>query len=136
MGQLRTRKSALTMVGVKNATGSDIAAKLGVIHAAAADQIKLPAATTEGIWGITAEAIANGEWGTIQTGPGKALCTSAGALATIGAELTVQTTGKVAAFAAGGGTNANLVGVLNTTAGGADEDVEVELAAPFNIKQG
>ncbi len=134
--QPSTRKSALTLVAVLNNTGSLIPAKLGVKKGAVKNEIALPAATTEPVWGVTIEPIADGEWGTMQTGPGKAIMTSGAALATPGTMLTVDTAGKAVAFSAGGGVNANVIGSQNTTTAGADEDLEVELAGPFTLHQG
>ena len=50
--------------------------------------------------------------------------------------MSVAGTGRVDTWAAGGGTNAQVVGLLLTTAGAQDDLVEVELAGPATIAQG
>lgn len=119
----------------KNATGSDIAANTFVILDSTEDQIKLPTGTTVALYGVTSEIIKNGYWGDVQIF-GRAICRAEGALATPGVRLMSTTAGRVQAWSAGAGTNAQMAGLLETTAAVQDDLVEVELAGPGQIQQG
>ena len=98
--------------------------------------VLLPAALTDHIYGVTMEDIKDGSWGDVQVS-GCALCRAHGALANTGIKLmAVNATGRVVLWAPGGaGLNANLVGLLETTALAQDDLVEVELAGPGVVEQ-
>jgi predicted RecA/RadA family phage recombinase len=133
MGQLRTRCDASDIVSKKNATGSTIVKGAVVKLDTTSEQIVLPGASTDGCFGVAREDIPTGTWGNIQTG-GLAICLAASGI-TVGQQLMPDTNGKVATWSAAGGTNAALIGVAQTAASASDY-LEVELAAPFTIKQG
>lgn len=135
MGQVRSIKDSECIRSKLNNTGGTIAkgtvCKLnGVVGEAA-----VMAATTDDVYGVAMADIADGAMGDFQI-RGKALVLSGGALATPGTLLMSSATGKAAAWAAGAGTNANVLGIQETTASGADELIEVELAGPATSKQG
>ena len=136
MGQLRSRKTEGQIVAKLNTTGTTIGSKLFVKLSSGADLVALPGADADPLFGVTLEPIPNNTWGAVQIGPSLAICTAAGALATPGALLMSDTAGKVKAWAAAGGANTSVAGVVNTTASGADVELEVELAPPFAVKQG
>lgn len=135
MPQARSIKGADDIRAKKNATGSTIAKARVVKLDTDSEEILLPGATTDHLYGVTLAAIPNLAYGDIQT-RGRAICTAAGALATRGILLMTDTAGKVVAWSAAGGTNAAVVGTLETTAAADGDEVEVELAGPGVIKQG
>jgi len=119
----------------KNSTGSTISAGLVVILDSTEDLIKLPTATTDHLYGVAMNDIPTGEWGDVQI-RGRAKVLSNGALATPGILLMSGADGKAIAWTAIAGTNAQVLGIQETTTAGANEFVEVELAGPGIIKQG
>jgi len=121
----------------RNSSGVTILANTVVKLDTTEDQIILPAATTDALYGVTMDqTILTGYFGDIQI-RGVAKCRAHAALATPGIRLmSVAGTGRVDTWAAGGGTNAQVVGLLLTTAGAQDDLVEVELAGPATIAQG
>jgi hypothetical protein len=121
--------------GKLNNTGSDIAAHMAVKLDSTVDQIALVGATTDHVFGVTHAIIADGAYGDIVT-RGQALVLSGAAMATIGVLTMADATGRAIAWSAAGGTNANVLGTLLTTASGAAELVEIELAGPGVINQG
>jgi hypothetical protein len=135
MTQVRSTKSAGDIRGKKNTTGAALLKGTSVKLHTAKDEVALPAADTDHIYGVVLNDIPDDGWGDIQI-RGKALCLTAGALATNGVRLKSDTAGKVVAWSATAGNNAHVVGTLETIAGAADELVEVELAGPGTIAQG
>jgi Uncharacterized conserved protein (DUF2190) len=110
-----------------NDSGSTITeGKVVRLSGAGADQIALPSADTDPVFGVTMEDIADDIRGDIQIG-GRAVVT-AGAAVSRGALLTMTTAGKVVTWTASG--NRAVVGVANTAAGADGDSIEVELAGP------
>lgn len=130
-----TIKDASGLRSAKNSTGSTIATRLVVKKGNATDTVLLPSASTDACYGVTTEAIANGEYGTVQT-TGRAICTAGAALATIGTKVMPTSAGKVIAWTAVAGTNAANIGVTITAAAADADVVEIELAGPFAMEQG
>lgn len=93
MGQLREFVPDNSVVTAYNASGSTIAAGLGVRRSGAVDdQVALPAAVTSVGWGVTKESIPDLGYGGIQTaGRVKAVCSAAIA---VGALVDCDTAGK------------------------------------------
>lgn len=93
MGQIREFVPDNSVVTAYNASGSTIAAGLGVRRSGAVDdQAALPAAVTSVGWGVTKESIPNLGYGGIQTfGRVKAVCSAA---ITVGALVDCDTAGK------------------------------------------
>ena len=120
----------------KNASGVDIAKNTVVKLDGTIDQVVLPAAIADHLFGVTQEIIKTGYWGQVQI-RGQSVCRAHGVLATPGVLLmTVAATGRVDAWnAAGAGNNAAVVGTLYDTAGAQDDLVMVELAGPGVVKQ-
>ena len=135
MTQPRSIKEPDDIRAKKNTTGTTILARTVVKLHTAKDEMRLPAATTDHLYGVALYDIPDGAWGDFQI-RGRALCRAAGALATLGIRLMSNVTGQVVAWAAAAGTNAQVVGTLETTAGAANDLVEVELAGPGAIAQG
>lgn len=134
-GQPRTSKGADDIRAKLNKTSATLSKGVVVKLDTDADEVLLPAADTDHVYGVVLNDIGDGKWGDIQI-RGRALGLSAGALATRGVLLKADTAGKLVAWAASAGANAHVVGTLETTAAGANELVEVELAGPGVIKQG
>lgn len=119
-----------------NATGVALPVGRSVMLDSTEHYVKLPTATTDRLMGVTMAEIGIAEWGDVQIG-GVALVAAHGALATPGVALmSTAATGRCVLWAAGAGTNAQLVGQLRTTAAAQDDLVEVELATPGAMQQG
>lgn len=104
MAQLNALGSFPTLTyTVKNTSGSDIAANIGVIadtYVAGQISVKLPTGSgTTHPFGITMEAIANGKTGRVMGG-GIAVCVASGTL-TAGGPVMLDSAGKVLAQTAG-----------------------------------
>jgi hypothetical protein len=121
--------------GKLNNTGSDIAAHMCVKMHTVADEIALVGATTDHVFGVTHAIIADGAYGDVVT-RGQAIVLSGAAMATLGVLTMADATGRAIAWTAGAGANANVLGTLLSTASGAAEQVEIELAGPGAFKQG
>ena len=110
--------------------GTAIGAKLAVRkNATDGDQVALPAASTDGLFGVTVNPIGASKWGDVQT-RGVAIVISGAAVAA-GATLMSNTAGKAITFVAAAG-NA-ILGQAKNAAAGADEEIEVILSGPMNF---
>src|SRR5688572_19355734 len=124
MSGYEATESPISLGAGLNNTGSDLADGVAVMidsgdPGSYPPKIKLPAATTSPVWGVTRGIIPNGEVGSVLLlGQGRVV---AGGAVNPGDKLTAQTTGKVTAAAPAGGTNTNLVGIART--GGVLNDV-------------
>jgi predicted RecA/RadA family phage recombinase len=105
-----------------NNTGTALEKGVVVALGTSQQEITLPAAQTDICYGVTMEAIADGERGDVQV-EGVALVQASGALATPGVELEPETDGEVSEH---GGSNTK-IGLLLSTAAAAGDLVEVEL---------
>lgn len=110
----------------KNTTGSTIAKALFVkLTSGGLQNIALPAATTDAVYGLTMAAIANNTHGDVQLrGIGVA---TAGGSVTAGTRLMAGTTGKLVTWTAAGG---NAVAAIALEDASTDELFEVELVGP------
>ena len=120
----------------KNTTGVTIVKNTVVKLDATEDLIVLPTATTDHLYGVTMEDIPTGAKGGDVQVRGRACCRADGVLAVPGILLMSDAAGRVTTWAAAGGTNAQVVGQLEDTAGALDDVIMVELAGPGVIKQG
>ena len=118
-----------------NNTGVDIAAHTVVMLDSTEDYVTLTSATTDPIYGVAVSGIPDGEWGDVQV-MGRAKVLSGAAIAVPGGRVMADNTGRAIDWTAVAGTNANVLGLCETTASGAAEIVEVELAGPGTISQG
>ena len=118
-----------------NATGTDLPKNTVVILDAVQDQITLPSASTDSVYGVTMEIIKDGERGAVQL-RGSTICLADGPLPTPGILVTMDAAGRVTTCAPAGGTNAAVVGSLCDTALVLDEPVMVELSGPGIFLQG
>ena len=113
----------------KNTTGSDLAEGAVVViddTNAAAREVKLPAAATDGVYGVVCNgAIADGAWGDVCI-RGIVKCNAEGALATKGIRVQPTTAGRVDTH----GTTNSIVGILLTESAAQDDKVLVELLGP------
>lgn len=126
MSEPRVIAAAHDIRAAKNTSGADMAKGVFVKLKASPtvdDEVDLEATNTGAIYGVTMEAIADGEFGNIQI-RGRALVLAGGAIA-VGARVMPTTGGKSLTATAG-----NSVGGLAVTAGASDELHEVELAGP------
>lgn len=120
----------------KNDTGTTIPAHSVVVRDASTERgIKLPAAVTDDVVGVTMQAIPDdGCFYDVQI-RGRAIVIASAAIAD-GARLMPTTAGKVATWSAAGGANAAVVGT-GEGAPAADGDLFVcELAGPAVSRQG
>jgi len=110
----------------KNTSGSKISKKtlVKLKDGTVDDEVIPTAAATDAIYGVAYEDIADDAYGDIQV-HGRAIVVSAGAV-TKGSRVT-HGSGAKGAAASGGN---SFIGTAVTTAGGADEDIEVELLGP------
>lgn len=135
MAQVRNIVDADDIRSGYNSTVATLAAARVVVLTASGDrEIKLPAASTEDVVGVTMAAIAVSEWGDVQI-RGVAPCTAAAAI-TVGDRLMMDTAGKVLTWTASTGVNAAVVGKALTAASADGDLVEVELAGPGVVRQG
>jgi len=115
----------------KNTSGSDMAAYVMVKATASPtvdDEVDLETSTT-GVWlGVTMDAIADDDYGNIQTG-GRAICT-AGAAVAVGVRVMTTAAGKVITATA----NTSTVGIAMTAAAADTDLIEVELSAPGGVE--
>ncbi len=133
MTQPRSKPTEI-LPGLNN-TGSTIAAYRVVVRdATGVDEIALPGAVTDDVYGVTMAAILDDKYGDIQT-RGVAICTAAAAI-TQGARLMMDTAGKVLTWTAAGGANAAVVGIADIAAGAFGDLLEVTLAGPATSRQG
>lgn len=115
---------------VFNNSSSAIGASLCVTDDSTKDFVKLPAAATDPVVGITGpEGIPAKSWGSIVNIAGaKVPIVNAGGV-TLGQRLGVDTAGKVVTIGSSAGTNYSLVGVCDQT-GATGDTVEVTFAGP------
>lgn len=134
LNQPRQNVSGPEILSGKNTSGSTIPKGSVVKAHSVTDEVRLVAAATDAIHGVVMRDIADGEYGPIQR-TGRALVLAAGALATPGT-LLMSAAGKAGAWSASAGNAANVLGTQNTTADGADELIEVDLAGPGSFRDG
>ncbi len=135
MGQARSTKGSDDLRAKKNVTGAQIDKHLVVRLDSTEGQMGLPATTTDPIYGVTIGDVPDGDMGDVQI-RGRAVIKAGGALPTPGVRVMSNAAGKVIAWAAAAGTNAHVVGTLETTSAAEDDLVEVELAGPGVVAQG
>jgi len=112
-----------------NATGSDIAAYTIVKMTGLASGVPTIApctAATDTPWGVTKHLIPNGATGDVQI-MGRAKVKAGTALATVGTRLTSDSTGRAVAATVSAATVVGVIGMQASTAGAADDVIEVWL---------
>lgn len=122
---------------VFNNSSSAIGANLCVTDdSTAKDYVKLPAAASDPVVGVTGpEGIPAKSWGSIANVGGSKLPIVNASGVTVGTRLGVNTAGKVVTLGSSAGTNYSLVGVADETAADGDAG-EVTFAGPGAIAQG
>lgn len=118
---------------VKNAGSSAIAK--GLIVKGDETAVALPTATTDVCYGVVYEEIEASGYGTLALG-GRVTCTAGTDGVTKGDRIMAEAnTGKGITWTASSGTNANVIGIAQTTAA-ANEDFTIELSGPGITAQG
>lgn len=118
---------------VKNAGAS--ALTKGLIVKGDETAVALPTATTDVCYGVVYETVAASGYGSVALG-GRVTCTAGTGGVTKGDRIMAEAnTGKGITWTAGGGVNANVIGIAQTTAA-ANYDFTIELSGPGITAQG